>query len=371
MKEIYFDNASTALPVQSFKEENFGNPSTTHKLGVKAYNALNQAKKDVCQLLGCETDEFVLTSGGTESNNLAIIGYATAHKRSNVCFAALPWAHPSVTEPIKQIKVLGFGRIAVFDYNNLGINEADRSWLSEGANFISIPQICHETGNMYDVEKISLLLKLLNPKNIIHIDGAQGFCKNKLSFKNIDLYSFSGHKIHAPSGTGGLFVKKGVRLSAIFLGGGQEMGIRAGTPNVQGAVSLACTAKKLYENSGSNLIRVSEVKAELLKLVDEMDEVYVNSSYESLPYILNMSFIGVRGEVLVNMLSEKGIYTSTGAACKVSKKEIPALVQMGFAKEMADSAVRFSFSHHNTTDEAIQARKAIIECVTKLRKIRR
>ena len=370
MKEIYFDNASTALPVQSISEENFGNPSTTHALGVKAYNALNQAKKDICEILGCETDELVLTSGGTESNNLAIIGYATAHKRSNVCFAALPWAHPSVTEPIKQIGALGYGRKATFDYKNIGSDMTVGSWLLEGANFISIPQICHETGDVYDVEKISKWIKELNPKSIIHIDGVQGFCKEKLSLKNIDLLSFSGHKIHAPFGTGGLFVKKGVRLSALFFGGGQEMGLRAGTPNVQGAASLAYTAKKMHEGLDTNLIRVSDVKAELLKLVDEIDDVYVNSNHKSSPYILNMSFVGVRGEVLVNMLSEKGIYISTGAACKVSKKETPALVQMGFAKQRADSAVRFSFSHYNTTNEAIKARKTITECVTTLRKIR-
>ena len=371
MKEIYFDNASTGLPVYSCPEAYFGNASTTHTLGVRAYNALSKAKKDICQTLGCNAEELVLTSGGTESNNLAIIGYATAHKRSNMHFAALPWAHPSVTEPIKQISDLGYGRIATFDscYNNPGCNVTDRAWLSEGANFICFPQICHETGDMYDVEKISNQLKQLNPKNIIHIDGVQGYCKEKLSLKNIDLYSFSGHKIHAPLGTGGLFVKKGVRLSALFFGGGQEMGLRAGTYNTKGIVDLAYVAKRQYESLGSNFIKVTEVKAELLKLVDEMDDVYVNSCSESSPYILNMSFMGVKGEVLVNMLSEKGIYISTGAACKVSKKEVPALVQMGFTKDRADSAVRFSFSHYNTTKEATQASKAIIECVTTLRKI--
>lgn len=366
MKEIYFDNASTALPEYQCSEGHFGNPSTTHFLGMKAYTALNEAKKVICQILGCENDELVLTSGGTESNNLAIIGYACAHKRNNVCFASFPWAHPSVTHAIKQVGFLGFGRFSTLKSSNF-----DETWLSVGANFISIPQICHETGDKYDVEKIAYRLKQLNPKNIVHIDGVQGFCKEKLNLKNIDLYSFSGHKIHGPGGTGGLFVKKGVRLLALLYGGGQEMGLRAGTPNTHGAVSLAAAAKKLNDSLDANRTTVSEVKAELLKLVDEVDDVYVNSFSESSPYVLNLSFIGAKGEVLVNMLSEKGVYVSTGAACKVSKKDIPALVLMGLDKKRADSAVRFSFSHYNTTSEAILVRKAVIDCVLELRNIRR
>ena len=369
MEQIYFDNASTALPVYSNSEGNFGNPATTHALGVRAYNALSMAKKEICQILGCGPDELILTSGGTESNNLAIIGYATAHKRKSVCFAALPWAHPSVTEAIKQISFLGYGSAAAISC--LKILNEDESWLAKGSNFISIPQICHETGSRYDVEKTARKLKLQNPKNIIHIDGVQGFCKEKLSLKNIDLYSFSGHKIHAPQGTGGLFVKKGVRLSALLYGGGQEMGIRAGTPNTKGFVDLAYAAKKMYENMGSNAKSALEVKSEMLKLVDELGDVYVNSNGDCSPYILNMSFVGVKGEVLANMLSEKGIYVSTGAACKAGKKITQALELMGYDKERADSAIRFSLSHHNTASEAKLARNAVVECVTMLRKIRR
>ena len=366
MKEIYFDNASTALPVYPHDSEGcFGNPSTTHELGVKAYDAINQAKKDLCNILGCEKDELVLTSGGTESNNLAIIGYALAHKRNNTKFAAFSWAHPSVTQAINQAAQLGYGQEIKLS------QKFSSSSFAEDSNFISIPHICHETGDRYNIEEISQNLKLLNPKNIIHIDGVQGFCKEKINLRNIDLYSFSGHKIHAQSGTGGLFVKKGVRVSALLHGGGQEMGLRAGTQNTQGIVSLSRTAKAIYENMESNLKKTSAVKAEMLKLVDELRCVYVNSSSETSPYILNMSFTGVKGEVLVNMLSQKGIYVSTGAACRVSKKDVPALVLLGYSKERADSAIRFSFSHFNTACEAKLARNAIIECVISLRKIRR
>ena len=365
MKEIYFDNASTALPLLSCSEGCFGNPSTTHALGVKAYAALNHAKSEIAQILSCKKDEIIFTSGGTESNNLAIIGYGIANKKKNVKFFALPWAHPSVTQAMKHINDIGIGTHEKLDLQNF------KNQAAKGINFISITQICHETGDKNEVEKISDALKKLNPKNIIHIDGVQGFCKERLSLKNIDLYSFSGHKIHATCGIGGLFIQKGVRLSPLLYGGEQENGLRAGTQNIQGAVGLAFAAKKLYESMDSNLKKVAEVKAEMLKLVDELERVYVNSNGDSSPYILNMSFVGVKGEVLVNMLSEKSIYFSTGAACRVSNKEALALELMGYEKERADSAIRFSFSHFNTINEASLARKAVIECVSMLRKIRR
>ena len=149
------------------------------------------------------------------------------------------------------------------------------------------------------------------------------------------------------------------------------MGIRAGTQNTQGIVSLGNTAIRMYKNMDSNRITVLAIKSELLKLTHVLEGIHVNSNRESSPYILNMSFMGVKGEVLVNMLSEKGIYVSTGAACKTSKKEVPALMQMGYNRERADSAIRFSFSHHNTVCEAKLVGQAVAECVTKLRKIRR
>ena len=365
MKEVYFDNASTALPVLASSGGNFGNPSTTHALGVEAYTAFNNAKYEISHVLGCDKEELVITSGGTESNNLAIIGYGMALKRIGTKFAAFPWAHPSVTFVMKHANDLGIGSHVKLDLENI------ESSMAEGHNFVSLPQICHETGEKYNIEKIARDLKLLNPNNTIHVDGVQGFCKEKFSLKNIDLYSFSGHKIHAPIGVGGLYIRKGIRLSPILYGGQQENGLRAGTQNTQGTVDLAYAAKHLHENIGSNQKKVAKVKREMLKLVDELGEVYVNSFSETSPYILNMSFAGVKGEVLVNMLSEKATYVSAGTACKVSNKDKPALMLMGFDKERADSAIRFSFSHYNTVSEANQARKAVVECVSLLRKIRR
>ena len=365
MKEIYFDNSSTSLPVLSHNDGLFGNPLATHALGVKAHQALESARKELCSILGCEQGELVFTSGGTESNNLALTGYALANKRNTVRFFALPWAHPSVTETASNLTGLGHEvRIEPLSQLSAGI----AGLFSEGLNFISIPQVCHETGSKFDVERLSAVIKQANPKNTVHVDGAQGFCKEKLKLKNIDIYSFSGHKIHGPF-VGGLVVRKGVRLLPMIVGGGQEAGLRAGTPNTKGAVALAKAAIHLHGKIEQNNIAVSEINGEMRNLAKELDNVYVNSAENSSPYILNISFVGIKGEVLANMLSGKGIFVSTGAACKVGKKDVPALELMGFGKERAQSAIRFSFSPFNSMDEARRARKTVAECVKTLRKI--
>ena len=360
MSYVYFDNASSSLPVEN-DTAHYGNPSTTHALGVKAYNALNQARKELSEILSVNKDEIVFTSGGTESNNLAIIGYGHAMKRYNLKYFALPWAHPSVIHACNHLAELE-------NIETFFIHDFETQILKSGINFVCIPQICHETGNKLDVEKLSSSLKTVNSKNIIFLDGAQGFCKEKINLKNIDLYSFSSHKVHGPTGVGGLVIKN-VRLAPLIHGGGQENGIRAGTQNVHGCVLMAQAAKKLYENINKNHETVLSIKNEILKLTGDLPKVHVNSNENSSPYILNMSFLGVKGEVLVNMLSERGIYISTGAACKALKKDIPPLALMGYNKVVANSAVRFSFSPYNRLCEAVHVRKSVAECVNFLRKI--
>ena len=362
MKEIYFDNASTALPVFNYICSDYANPSTTHKLGIKADLTITNARKEILKIVGCDKSDVVFTSGGTESNNLAIIGYGHFNKKKDVCFHALPWAHPSVLEPMKHLSNVNNCSVKAFDINRILFNNE--------YNFISLPQICHETGNTYDIGKIAQAVKETNPDTIIHIDGVQGFCKEKLPLENIDLYSFSSHKIHGPAGVGGLVIKKGIRLSPVLFGGKQEHGLRAGTENTNGIAHFTKAALYLHENMENYKTKTKLVKTELMNITSELSGVYINTSSNSSPYILNMSFEGVKGEVLMNMLSEKGIYVSTGAACKIGSKEA-SLIKMGFSKAIADSSIRLSFSHHNTIEEAQYARYVIIECVTVLRKINR
>ena len=365
MREVYFDNASTALPVYRLKLEDYGNPSAIHSLGVRADTVLTESRRLFSKILNTAPNEIIFTSGGTESNNLAIIGYALAHRRNTTCFIALPWVHPSITHSIKHIAALNFGKEIYAD----SVEDVILNIKPTGTHFICLPQICHETGDIYDIEKMSFEIKKINPSSIIFVDGAQGFCKESIDIGNIDLYSFSSHKIHGPCGVGGLYIKKGIRLAPLAAGGNQEMGLRSGTPNVQGISEFAASAEKLNNNKFESHKSVCAIKYELLKLTSDLNDVYVNSLLgHTSPYILNMSFCGIKGEVLVNGLSSEGIYASTGAACNVNKKGNASLINMGISKSRAESAVRFSFSHANTVDEAVYARKKICEIVTALRK---
>jgi cysteine desulfurase len=353
---IYFDNAATTPHLPSEACENaLGNPSSPHELGIRAERTLNAARADFAGILGCGANEIIFTSGGTESNCLAILGFAYANRRKNTALSAKPWEHPSVTEPIKFAVEQGL---------------AEESDSSRGVRLVSISHVLNETGDLQNISEIAAKLKSENPETIVHADGVQSFCKENINLANIDMFTFSGHKIHGATGFGGLFIRKGVRLVPLLHGGGQESGIRAGTENLRGAIQTAHAAKILNESREKNHAHVSAVKNELRGLLNEMPDVFENTlGAEVSPYILNLSFLGIKGETLVHLLSEKGIYASMGAACRSRKKQKTALEAMGFPPERAQSAVRFSFSHLNTVEEAVIVREIIIECVAQIRRV--
>ena len=365
MREVYFDNASTAMPVLFPGAREYANPSAIHAAGLRSRAALAEARRRLCAVLSCGEGELALTSGGTESNSLAILGHAFANRRRALSFYFLKWAHPSVAAAARHACVLAGGREEPCD--SLAGLAGCEAFRAEELPFVSMPQVCHETGDRHGGAALAARLKRANCRAVVHMDGAQGFCKEKTRLDAIDLYSFSAHKIHAPCGSGGLVVKKGTRLLPLMAGGGQEMGLRAGTENVAGAAAMAEAAQSLHEGMEANGLRAAAIKAEMSRLAGDAEGVFVNSSEDSSPYILNMSFAGVRGEVLANMLSGAGIYVSTGAACKAGKKDAPALALMGHSGERAGSAIRFSFSHRNSMDEARHARKEAARCVALLR----
>jgi len=363
-RHIYFDNAATtaSLPFTTDNEGSRrhshhnpygvgtlpGNASSAHGLGVRAERALGAARGDIARVLGCGAGEIVFTSGGTESNNLAILGFVMANKRRNLEIFAEAWEHPSVLEPVRAARELGGGRL------------------------VCLSHVSHETGDVCDVSKVALAAKRDNPDAVVFVDGVQGFCKERVNLDGVDLYSFSGHKIHGGSGVGGLFVRKGLRLMPMMLGGGQEGGLRAGTENVGGIVQMAAAARELSAARDEYAVRVSEIKVILMKLFDELPDCFVNFMGEEVsPYILNMSFMGIKGETLVHILSEKGIYASMGAACRSRTKKKSVLEEMGFSAERAQSAVRFSFSHLNTVEEAEIVAEVIKKSVAEMRRVLR
>ena len=357
---IYFDNAATTSPITP--PQLFHNPSSPHALGIKAERALRHSHKTISTILSSSSyqaapEEIIFTSGGTESNNLAILGYSLANLRHNISLASAPHEHPSILAPIQFAQEQGWARAVSLESQ-------------PGPALICLSHVNHETGDINDIEAISSNTKKTSPDSVIFVDGAQGFCKEKICLRNVDMYSFSGHKCHGPLGTGCLWVKKGLRLTPLHHGGGQENGKRSGTENVPAIVQMAEAAEIMHRNLSANYEHVTKIKSILLGLKESLPDVEINSiSNQVSPYILNMSFLGLKGEILVHALSEKNIFVSMGAACRSRKRAKPALELMGFAPEIAVSAIRFSFSPYNTLEEAEQAHAVIAETVTQLRRL--
>ena len=362
---IYFDNAATTPPLNIRAQDGIiYNPSSPHKPGIAAERILYNARKSLAGLFGISHD-IIFTSGGTEANNLALLGWVMANKRYDITVYAPAWEHPSVTEPLRFIRDGGLAHTEEFS------DLSDLPQMRGGSRcLVSLSHISHETGDINDIVKVAKSLKAQQPDTIIHVDGVQGFCKERADFRDIDMYSFSGHKCHGSLGVGGVVFFREIRLMPLMYGGGQERGLRPGTENVPGIIQTVQTAANLCENLDTHHDHVSAIKARIASLCEELPDVYINSRTDTVsPYILNMSFTGIKGETLVHLLSEKGVHASMGAACRSRKKATSLLELMGFAPKRAQSAVRFSFSHLNTLEEADIAREIIINCVNQLRKV--
>jgi len=306
----------------------------------------------------------VFTSGGTESNNLAIFGAVGTRLPSGANAVTTAAEHPSALECFKALEKRG---LAV-KYIKAGAGGIDldelRGAADAGTVLVSVSHINNETGAVRRIDEIGRIIKNISEKIIFHVDGVQSFGKYPVEIYNskIDLFSFNSHKIHGLKGAGGLFIKKGARVQPVFYGGGQQKNLRPGTEDAAGIAAFAEAAKIAYRDMEKNLQTVKAVRDELLKIRDHAG-VFINGDLENgSPYIINLSFAGHKGEVILNALSEEGICVSTGSACGGRHNKNNALIKMGLSKERAESAVRFSFSGTNTIDEAAR-------CVEILKKI--
>lgn len=357
--KIYFDNAATTPPLHGLINHDvfFGNASSAHGFGRSAERELMGARHFFAQELSCREADVYFTSGGTESNNIALIGYALAQRNKGLIMMAQPWEHPSIIEPLKFIRDNKLADVL--------IAPTQRWNYSPDRNRLAIfSQVNHETGDMVDLHDISQTY--FGAK--IMIDGVQGFGKEHANLSQVDIYTFSAHKCHGPVGVGGLSSK--VRLVPLFYGGSQEGKLRPGTENVHGILAMAAAAQYACKHRGAHLAHVSAIKAKMAELAKELEGVTINAISNSVsPYILNMSFEGTRGEILVHQFSERGLFASMGAACSRSSKITPLLETMGKPKDIAASAIRFSFSHQNTMEEAEAAKIIVTECVTSLRRM--
>ena len=370
---IYFDNAATtqaspeaAAAVNRMMTQSYGNPSSPHVMGLMAEREIKNASEIIAGILKVRQDEIFYTSGGTESNNMAILGAAAARKRQGRHVITSRVEHPSVENAMKALENEGYEITRLPVDHNGGL---DPSAVSEAVRddtiLVSLMHVNNETGTVFDIEGIGGAVKEKNSRILFHTDGVQGFCKEPLNLRHVDLYSLSAHKIHGIKGAGALFIRKGVILKPLLYGGGQQRGIRPGTENTAGIAGLAAAAEA--QNIGLIQTRkcVSGIRSELSDLAQSLDDVFINGSGS--PFILNMSFIGVKGETLVHALEGEGIYISTGAACNAKHPGHSSLTALKLGQGRVDSAVRFSFSGGNTQDEAVTCKEAVIKAVQMLR----
>ncbi|MCL2373409.1 MAG: aminotransferase class V-fold PLP-dependent enzyme [Defluviitaleaceae bacterium] len=348
---IYFDNAATAseLPWQA-GDGLLGNPSSPHGLGIQAERKMDAARKTIADILCVQPRELTFTSGGTESNNMAILGFAKAHARQSCVIFAEPWEHPSIIEPIKNAQ------------DAMAVIAPMAEWHipPDRPSLVCLSHVNHETGR-----------KMPCPKNfkdagaVVLVDGAQGFCKEAIDLRYVDAYSFSGHKFHGPGGVGGFWLRPGFKVNPLLYGGGQEGGLRPGSENLSGILKMAAAAEAVTASQPN----ISEINTELRNIINELPDVFINSPDDASAYILNISFMGVNGETLVHLLSEKEVYVSMGAACRSRKKVKSGLELIGHSQDRAKAAVRFSFSIYNNIDEARRVKALLVENVSQLRRV--
>ena len=382
---IYFDNAATTRAADEVAErvrymllENFGNPSAQSMMGVRAENELNDARKIMAKSINALPEEIYFTSGGTEDDNWAIFGTAEGYKRSGKHIITTSIEHPAVAEPMERLRQKGWD-ITVLDVDKNGYIDLDalRDSIRDDTVLVSTILINNEVGTIQDVAAVGKLIKEKNPKTLFHADAVQAFGKYPIDVRkmNIDMLSMSGHKIHGPKGVGFFYMKKGFKVRPIIYGGGQERGQRSATENTPGIAGLAKAVELAMENMDASHEKVMEVKRTLAEgILRDIPKTHINgpSIEEASPYVLNVSFNGLRSEVLLHALEEKEIYVSAGSACSSKKKGgSHVLRSLGLSEERIEGAVRFSFCRYNTVDEAAACLEILKEKTAFLRKYMR
>lgn len=378
--EVYFDNSATTKPYDEVIEEMansmkefYANPSSLHKLGMKCEKKLSEAREFLASTINCTKDEIFFTSGGSESNNLFLKGIA---KEGNHVIVS-KFEHPSILRTVEFMEKNGV-EVTYLDIDNNGQVSVEqlKSEIRKNTVLISIMHVNNEIGTIQNLELIGNTIKACSNRAKFHVDAVQGYGKLKIDVKkfNIDLLSVSAHKIHGPKGIGFCYIKKGVNPNPLIHGGGQEKGIRSGTSNVPSVLGMVKAAEITMKNSESSYERVKELKTYFIDKLQTIDDIRINSpmSENRSPYILNVSFRGLRSEVLLHMLEDMDIYVSTGSACSSkSGKGSHVLQAIGLDSKDVDSAIRFSFSPFNTKEEVDYVIESLKKSLTFLRRVKK
>ena len=379
---IYLDNSATTRVLPEAADaaframtEQFYNPASAYKPAVAAEKSVEAARARLAAALGCNSGEVLYTSGGTESNNMALLGSLKPLRGKRRIITTLG-EHPSVYEVFRSLEGAAETEVVFVGLHADGTVRLDRleAALAPETALVSVMHVNNEVGAINDLAAISALIKRNAPNALLHSDGVQAFCKLPFSRIPADLYSISAHKVHAPKGVGALMVRSGVKFAGGQIGGGQEKNLRSGTLNVPGILGLDAAIATYREQQEAWIAQMRACKLRLAELLLTIPDAQINgpAPETGAPHILNVSFPGVRGEVLVNALSEREIYVSTGSACSTHQKgQNRILAAMGITGVRAEGALRFSLCPFNTIDEMDQAAEALKEQVLFLRRFQR
>ena len=382
--EAYFDNSATtrcypevADIVVKTMTEDFGNPSAMHLKGVEAEKYVREAAQILAKILKVNEKEIIFTSGGTESNNLALFGGADANKRSGNHIITTSVEHAAVGQPAERLEQMGYEvTIVPVDHRGVVQLEALEKALRPDTILVSTMYVNNEVGAVMPVEEIAKLVHEKSPKALYHVDAIQAFGKYRIYPKKagIDMLSVSSHKIHGPKGVGFLYINEKARIQPQILGGGQQAGMRSGTDNVPGIAGLGVAAKMVYTDFDEKIEHMYQLKERLAEGFLKLPNVRLNGMEirEGAPQILSASFLGVRSEVLLHTLEEKGIYVSAGSACSSHKRKAAGtLSAMGMEAAQRESTLRFSFSEENTFEEVDYVLEVIGQVLPMLRRYSR
>ncbi len=387
--EIYLDNSATTRVFPEVAEvmtrvmcEDYGNPSSLHMKGVQAEQYLRNAKETFARILKVNEKEIFFTSGGTESDNMALTGCARANARQGKHLITTQIEHPAILNTMRYLESAGFRvtYLPVNAYGQISLEELRRAMTPETI-LVSVMHTNNEIGSLQPVAEAATLVKRMNPHTLFHVDAVQGFGKAKIYPKRmgIDLLSVSGHKIHGPKGVGLLYIGNQVKIQPIIHGGGQQMNLRSGTDNVPGIAGFAKAAELLYAHYEDDVKRLYQCKKYFCDGVRRLEGVRINGLLPgepdgagTAPHIVSVSISGVRSEVLLHALEEDGIYVSAGSACAARKPQPSATLKaIGIDRSLLESTIRFSFSVYTTQEELDYTLRALYDKIPMLRKYKR
>lgn len=375
--ESYFDNAATTAVFPEVKnlmiklmEEDYGNPSSLHMKGVDAEKYIKTATTQISKELKCQEKEIVFTSGGTEANNLAIIGGAMAHRRAGKHIITSEIEHASVSATMDFLVKEGY-EVSVIGVDSEGKLKLDelKNTLRPDTILVSVMYVNNEIGAIQPVEEIGKIVKEYNQSILFHVDAVQAFGKIKFTPKKFmaDLVSISGHKIHGPKGSGVLYIKDKTLIRPILYGGGQQKAMRSGTENVPAIAGMGLAAELMYKNHEAKMEHISNLKNSFIDKVTKLENVFDNSG--EAPHIASITFVGIRSEVMLHALEDKGIYVSSGSACSSNKPHVSNVLKaIGLDSTKLESTLRFSFSEFNTMEQVDYAVQMIEEILPVFRR---